>query len=224
LFINYVQQHGPQADALYLLGDLFEVWLGDQTSLPDYSDVIKCLATVAKTTPIFAIRGNRDFTLGKRFAKASGTQLLSDPYTIDLYGRKTLISHGDLLCTDDVDYQRYRKIANNPLIKWLALTLIPAGKKRDIAKNMRAASKKAQAEKQSDIMDVNHDAVIDWFREHDVQQIIHGHTHRPKQHHYEIDGVAKQRWVLGDWYSQGSVLRVDSETGAELLELNLAEG
>jgi UDP-2,3-diacylglucosamine hydrolase len=223
LFIDYLQQHGPQADAIYLLGDLFEVWLGDKTSLPDYADVIRCFANLAPTTPIYVLRGNRDFTLGKQFAAASGTQLLGDPHIIDLYGVSTLISHGDLLCTDDIDYQRYRTIANNPLVKWLALTLIPDSRKRDIAKNMREASKKAQAEKQSEIMDVNHDAVISWFRQYRVQQIIHGHTHRPKQHHYEVDGDNKQRWVLGDWYSQGSVLRVDSNNGAELLQLSLAQ-
>ena len=222
LFINYLNEHGPKADAVYLLGDLFEVWLGDKVSLGDYEDVIACFRTLSQTTPLFVLRGNRDFLLGEAFAKASAVTLLNDPQVIDLYGTSTLITHGDLLCTDDVNYQRYRKIATNRAVQWLALNLIPDRKKREIARNMREASRRAQAQKQGDIMDVNHDEVRHWFNRHKVSQMIHGHTHRPGQHQYDTNMGTAQRWVLGDWYTQGSVIKVTAKAGPELQQLALS--
>lgn len=218
LFIDYLSTHGPEADAVYLLGDIFEVWLGDNVSLDDHQEVISCLKALSKTTPVYSMRGNRDFLLGKAFEAASGTQLLNDPQVVNLYDTPTLITHGDLLCTDDVNYQRYRKIATNKLVQWLALNLIPNSKKRKIAADMRAASKRAQSEKTGDIMDVNNDEVMRWFTQHNVARIIHGHTHRPGSHEYANN---QQRWVLGDWYTQGSVLRLSATSGPELLTLNL---
>lgn len=221
LFISYLEQHGAQADAVYLLGDLFEVWLGDAVSLPDYPEVISCLKRLSQQTRLYVQRGNRDFMLAQGFADASGAELLSDPSCISLYGKKTLISHGDLLCTDDVNYQRYRRIVSNKAVQWLALHLIPDAKKRDIAKKMRATSKKAQSGKQSQIMDVNQDAVRQWFSDYGVAQMIHGHTHRPDSHEYEINGSAVQRWVLGDWYEQGSVLTASNDGQLQLESLAL---
>lgn len=224
LFIDYLAEHGAQADAIYLLGDLFEVWLGDKVSLPDYRNVISTLSSLVRGgTPIFAMRGNRDFLLSTQFSAASGITLLKDPAVIDLYGKPTLISHGDLLCTDDVQYQRFRKIVNNKVVQWLALHLIPDSRKRKISQDMREASKRAQAEKTADIMDVNTDAVMQWFRRYNVAQLIHGHTHRPGVHRYELGNKTVQRWVLGDWYTQGSVLKVCTGEDPELQTLSLAK-
>lgn len=223
LFIDYLAQHGPDADAVYLLGDLFEVWLGDKVSIPDYPAVIKALQTlVADGTAVFVMRGNRDFMLRQPFADATGATLLADPSVIDLYGTATLISHGDLLCTDDVPYQRFRKIVNNKMVQWLALHLIPDSRKRKIAADMRAASKRAQSDKPATVMDVNTNAVTQWFEQYGVRQMIHGHTHRPARHDYKLNGTTATRWVLGDWYTQGSVLKVSADSLPDLQTLQLS--
>lgn len=223
LFLDYLEAHAPQADALYLLGDVFEVWLGDKLSLVDHEKVITALKTLSdQGLPIYVMRGNRDFMFGKRFAAASGATLLDDPTTIDLYGTATLLSHGDLLCTDDINYQKYRRIATNPIVKWLALHCIPDVYKQRIANKMRAASKRAQQQKQNDIMDVSDAAVRDWFMQHDVSQMIHGHTHRPRHHRYEINHRQAIRWVLGDWYTQGSVLKVTADGHFDLQQLAIS--
>ena len=222
LFIDYLAEHGTDADAVYLLGDLFEVWLGDKVSLPDYADVIDALQKLVKQgTPVFVMRGNRDFMLRQPFADATGATLMPDPSVIDLYGTPTLISHGDLLCTDDVPYQRFRKITNNRLLQWLALHAIPDSRKRKIAADMRAASQRAQSVKTADVMDVNADAVTQWFEHYNVTQMIHGHTHRPARHDYELNASTATRWVLGDWYTQGSVLKVSADNGPALQTLQL---
>lgn len=221
LLLSYLNKHGKQAEAIYLLGDIFEVWLGDKVSMPDYADVIDCLKQLSQHTDIFAMRGNRDFLLGKQFANASGVTLLNDPSVIDLFGQATLISHGDQLCTDDVSYQRFRKVVSNRAVQWLALTLIPNKKKRAIARKLRDASKQAQQQKQSAIMDANTDAVSQWFKHFNVGQMIHGHTHRPQAHTHQVNGQNCTRWVLGDWYEQGSVLIAYEDGSFKLTALPL---
>lgn len=223
LFLDYIKAHAPQADALYLLGDIFEVWLGDKVSLEDYPEVISTLKELSdQGLAIYVMRGNRDFLFGDRFQKATGAKLLNDPALIDLYGTQTLLTHGDLLCTDDINYQKYRRIATNKAVQWLALHCIPDRYKRRIASNMREASRRAQSKKQSQIMDVNDGEVRDWFKRYNVKQMIHGHTHRPASHQYTLGSATAERWVLGDWYTQGSVLRVSADGKFDLQQLALS--
>ena len=224
LFVQTLEQHAGKADAVYLLGDLFEVWLGDTVSLPDYPDIVGAMRQLVNAgTALFVMRGNRDFMLSQGFAEATGATLLADTVVVDLYGTKTLISHGDQLCTDDVSYQRFRKVVTRPWVQWLALHCIPDSKKRRIAADIRAASKKAQTQKQADIMDVNNQAVTAWFERYGVSEMIHGHTHRPKQHQHTVNGQTATRWVLGDWYSQGSLLTVHKNGEKTLQALPLAD-
>jgi len=225
LFIDYLKAHAPQADALYLLGDVFEVWLGDKLSLREHHAVIAELRALSDGgLPIYVMRGNRDFLYGKRFESATGAVLLDDPTVIDLFGTPTLLSHGDILCTDDINYQKYRRIISNKAVQWLAVYGIPDSYKQRIANKMRAASKRAQSQKQSDIMDVNEAAVRSWFEQYQVPQMIHGHTHRPGKHEYTVNGQTSLRWVLGDWYHQGSVLKVSADGEFDLQQLALSTG
>jgi UDP-2,3-diacylglucosamine hydrolase len=201
-----------EASSLYIIGDLFDAWLGDdQLRDPMAATVAASLAErAARGTRIFLQRGNRDFLLGERFAQASGATLLPDAVVHDLDGTPTLIMHGDQLCTDDVDYQRFRSFWQNPAHRRRALAL-PYVVRRGIATALRAGSQRAMASKPEAIMDVNADAVEAAFRSHDVARLIHGHTHRPAHHRSQVDGVERDRWVLADWYAAGSYLCVDAQ-------------
>jgi UDP-2,3-diacylglucosamine hydrolase len=204
---------GPVADAatLYIIGDLFDAWLGDdQLRDPLAASVAKALSRRASAgTTIHVQRGNRDFLLGQRFAAASGATLLPDAVVADLYGIRTLIMHGDQLCTDDVDYQRFRAFWQDPTHRRRAEAL-PYLLRRGIAGLLRAGSRRAMSGKSEAIMDVNAAAVEAAFLEHDVTRMIHGHTHRPARHALHVAGRAMERWVLADWYEAGSYLRVDA--------------
>jgi UDP-2,3-diacylglucosamine hydrolase len=201
----------PDASALYIIGDLFDAWLGDdQLRDPLAAGVAASLAQrAASGTRVYLQRGNRDFLLGEKFARASGAVLLADAVVHDLHGTPTLIMHGDQLCTDDVDYQRFRAFWQDPRHRRRALAL-PYVVRRGIAGALRAGSKRAMATKPEAIMDVNTQAVDAAFRQHNVARLIHGHTHRPAHHRLEVDGRASDRWVLADWYAAGSYLRVDA--------------
>ncbi len=208
-------------DAVYILGDLFEYWLGDDC-------VDKTAQTVSDTlnnyhqktnTPIYFIHGNRDFLLGNDYAHRCGMKILPELVEINLYGVKTLILHGDTLCTDDVDYQQFRDKVRDP--QWQAKTLkLPAWVRRLKALQMRYKSKKANAGKTESIMDVARLSVENVMREHKVTQMIHGHTHRPNIHEFELDGKIAKRYVVGDWYTQGSALEVTASR-CELITLSL---
>jgi UDP-2,3-diacylglucosamine hydrolase len=206
---------GAAADAaaLYIIGDLFDAWLGDdQLRDPLAADVAAGLAQRASSgTSIYLQRGNRDFMLGQRFAAASDATLLPDAVVHDLYGTRTLIMHGDQLCTDDIEYQRFRAFWQDPAHRRRAEAL-PYFMRRGIASLLRAGSRRAISTKSEAIMDVNNGAVEAAFLEHDVTRLIHGHTHRPARHTLRVAGRAMERWVLADWYEAGSYLRVD-ETG-----------
>jgi UDP-2,3-diacylglucosamine hydrolase len=203
---------GPAAgaDALYALGDLFDAWLGDdQLRDPIASGVAAAFAGLSRAgTKVHLQRGNRDFLLGERFAAASGATLLADEVVHDLYGTRTLIMHGDQLCTDDVGYQRYRAYWQDPAHRKRVLAL-PYVVRRGIAATLRAASRRATADKSEAIMDVNADAVVSALRKHGVTRLIHGHTHRPARHEIMVDARKCERWVLADWYERASYLRVD---------------
>lgn len=215
LFVSFLRDQAPKADALYILGDLFEVWLGDDDSSPHNQAIIDALHELTTSgTPVYLMHGNRDFLMGEVFEQRAGGKLLPEPSVIDLYGTPTLILHGDTLCTDDVAYQEFRSMVRDP--QWQQQFLShPIEERARIAGEVRDENDKEKALKTADIMDVNTDAVIHTFREHNINQIIHGHTHRPAIHDLDVDGNAAKRIVLGDWYTQGSVLRC-SATGCVL--------
>jgi len=220
LFRRFAAQcHG--ADALYVLGDLFEAWVGDDEDGPVADAVAGALHGVADAgTPVFVLHGNRDFLMGAGFAARSGATLLPDPTRIDLYGEAVLISHGDALCTDDIEYQQLRRLLRDP--HWQADFLAKGlAERRAMAVALRQQSREATQAKAEDIMDVNQEAVARMMREHAVVRLIHGHTHRPAMHEFDLDGTPAWRIVLGDWYDQGSVLSC-SARGCELRRLPLS--
>lgn len=214
LFLKFLQQQASGADALYILGDLFEAWLGDDAIPPEAETILSAMKQLHDHgTPVFAMHGNRDFLLGEGFARLSGCTLLDDPTVIDLYGTPTLLMHGDLLCTDDIPYQEMRSMLRAP--EWVADFLgKPVEERIAFAQALRERSKKETGEKDEVIMDVNSDTVQNYLSQYQVTQLIHGHTHRPAVH-YENNHT---RFVLGDWYEQGSVLSCD-ETGCVLNSL-----
>ncbi len=220
LFLDFLATRGRHADALYILGDLFEAWIGDDDDSELNQAVCRGLSRCADTgSPVFIMHGNRDFLLGKRFAQQAHCTLLDDPARIDLYGVPTLLMHGDLLCTDDTEYQDFRRIAHSA--SWqqelLSKTLV---ERRVIAVEMRRISREKTGGKPESIMDVNPGAVIDSMTTHGATRLIHGHTHRPAVHELAIGGVPAQRIVLGDWYEQGSVLEC-TPAGCELQVLDI---
>jgi UDP-2,3-diacylglucosamine hydrolase len=218
LFLDFMATRATQADALYILGDLFEVWLGDDFIPPDAQMIVDALRKYSDSGhELFIMHGNRDFLVGERFAELSGCQLLPDPSLIDLYGTQTLIGHGDLLCTDDVDYMKFRQQVRNP--QWQQAFLAKSVEERiALAKQARDESKKQTSNLAEAIMDANQGTVEQVMADHGVTQMIHGHTHRPNVHHFNLDNQQRTRIVLGDWYEQGSVLEC-SEQGCQLQTL-----
>ncbi len=214
-FIEFLDQKARHADALFLLGDLFDEWLGDDDDNPPHPEV--CDALAALTTiglPISVVQGNHDFLLGKKFAKRSGCTLLGDHTVIDVYGTATLIMHGDTLCTHDVNYQAFRKMVRNPVMQKMFLSM-SLTKRAQRAADIRRTSGKDVALKTDEIMDVAPEAVDEIMRKHKVHHLIHGHTHRPAIHNFRVNDGEATRIVLGDWYEQDSVLIWD-ETGYRL--------
>lgn len=212
LFGRFIDSEARQADALYILGDLFEAWVGDDD--PSEAGALVASKLHALTTsgvPVHFIRGNRDFLVGDTYAQRCGMTLLDDPSVITLHGTPTLILHGDLLCTDDTAYQQFRAQTRNP--QWQAQFLAqPLPARLAFAEQARAASKARYGElvakgMAETIGDIAPSTVQDWFARYGVTRMIHGHTHRPAIHD---EGNGNTRIVLGDWYEQGSVLRVDA--------------
>ena len=212
-FIAWLGRQAGQAEALYILGDLFEAWIGDDDTAPLCQQVSDALHDCVEAgTPIMLMHGNRDFLIGEQFLRASACQLITDPAIIDLYGRRTLIMHGDLLCSDDHEYQALRNTVRDPAWQQ-ALLAKPLEARRKLARQMRSESRRSITGKSDDIMDVNPDTVTEFMTQFETDLLIHGHTHRPAIHQA---GTAT-RIVLGDWYEQGSVLRV-TQDGQFLLD------
>ncbi|APZ42337.1 UDP-2,3-diacylglucosamine diphosphatase [Acidihalobacter ferrooxydans] len=208
LLTRFMTERAAQAEGLYILGDLFEYWIGDDDVRPGLEPVIDALRRLTDGgVSAYFMAGNRDFLVGEGFAAATGCTLLDDPASIDLYGVPTLLMHGDTLCTDDVTYMQLRKQLRDPAFQAGFLAL-PVAQRRVQAEALRRQSREATSTKAMDIMDVNADAVCDALRSHGVHRLIHGHTHRPASHTLAIDGQPAERIVLGDWYTQGSVLSV----------------
>ena len=211
LFLDFLKETASQTEALYILGDLFEAWIGDDYIEPALDPVIKALRSLNDNSiPVFVMSGNRDFLMGERFELATGCRLINDPIVIDLYGTQTLLMHGDTLCTDDLDYQKLRQQFHDPAWQREFLSS-PVEKRLAFAQHAREESKRETSKKASEIMDVNQEAVNNALREHNVTQMIHGHTHRPDTHEFMLDDRVVTRIVLGDWYHQGSVLTCSEE-------------
>lgn len=205
-FERFVHDEAAKTCALYILGDLFESWIGDDDDDAVATRVADALATLRGRVPVYFMHGNRDFLVGEQFAQRAGMTLLDDPTIIDLGGERTLLMHGDTLCTDDADYQRFRSVVREPA--WQAQFLAkPLPERRAFAAQARGESRKQTAMKAAEIMDVNAEAVRAAMRAHGVRRLIHGHTHRPATHRFELDGAPAERIVLGDWYEQSSCLR-----------------
>ena len=206
-FLRFLGGSAHGANALYILGDLFETWIGDDDDSALVARVAAALADLrAHGVPIYFMHGNRDFLLGAEYAKRSGMALLQDPTVIELDGERTLLMHGDTLCTDDIEYQRFRTLVHDPA--WQAQFLAkPLVDRREFAAQARGESRRQTAMKPAEIMDVNAAAVESAMRAHGVRRLIHGHTHRPATHRFELDGTIAERIVLGDWYEQSSVLK-----------------
>lgn len=211
LFLDFLRRRARAADALYILGDLFEYWIGDEAiEQEEFRAIVHGLRELtAAGTPVFVMHGNRDFLMADGFEKASGCRLLADPARVDLHGIPTLLMHGDSLCIDDIEYMAFRVQVRNPA--WQREFLAKSVAERDrIVRDFREISKNSTASKKPEIMDVNQNAVEAIMREYGVRRLIHGHTHRPKEHVFTLDGQSARRMVLGDWYEQGSVLSVDA--------------
>lgn len=219
LFFEFLNTIASHAEALYVLGDLFEYWPGDDDlAEPLHTDVAAAFSHLNEIgVKLYLMHGNRDFLMGKAFCKATGMTMLPDPSIIDLYGTPTLLMHGDTLCTDDVNYQSFRAQVRST--NWQNAFLDkPLTERKTIIEGMRNKSKEAQAEKPDEILDVNPLAVYEALRAHGYPRLIHGHTHRPAKHLHFIDDKTCERWVLTDWYAHGGYLRCD-QTGCEMLAL-----
>jgi UDP-2,3-diacylglucosamine hydrolase len=209
--LAFLAGEARSAEALYLLGDLFEFWIGDDVLTETAREVAVALRAVSDAgVPCHFMHGNRDFLVGETWAGRAGVKLLPEETVVDLYGEPTLLLHGDTLCTDDVEYQAFRAQVRNPAWQAEFLALSPR-ERLAVAQQARDASKAHTAQAAMEIMDVNAGAVADAFRRHGVRRMIHGHTHRPDVHHVDIDGEPRERIVLADWYETGSVLRVTAD-------------
>jgi len=213
-FFRFLAGEATRAQELYVLGDLFEYWAGDDELRDPAGDPLAGAAAAAfrglvqRGVRICLMHGNRDFLLAGEFCGASGARLLDDPTVAEINGSRSLLMHGDTLCTDDADYQAWRSTARSA--SWQRDFLAqPLAARHQAIKGLREKSKAVIAAKPAEIMDVNADAVRDAFRRHGVRRLIHGHTHRPARHEIEVDGATCERWVLPDWYGRGGYLALD---------------
>lgn len=208
-FIRFLCNHTTDAKALFILGDFFEMWLGDDDRNAFTVSIAKHLNAASQNLPIYFIHGNRDFAIGRKFAAAAGIQLLPEQQVIDLFGEQTVLLHGDELCTRDIAYMKFRKKARGWW--WPRLvSAIPLPIRRQLASRGREVSKQNQRGLSADIMDVTPDEVVKVCEHHQVRQMIHGHTHRPGYHEHNTQFGRAKRVVLGDWYTQSSVLIADA--------------
>ncbi|HEY7674099.1 MAG TPA: UDP-2,3-diacylglucosamine diphosphatase [Burkholderiales bacterium] len=218
-FFDFLRGPARAAQALYILGDLFEYWAGDDDRDDSFNaSVIAALAGFSRSGPaLHLMHGNRDFLLGRDFARACDAHLIADPHAVDLYKTPTLLMHGDTLCTDDKDYQRFRTEVRSP--DWQKRFLAqPLAQRKEQIESLRRASESEKRRKAPEIMDVNNEAVDAVLRENGYPRLIHGHTHRPARHEHRVDGRVCERWVLADWYRTGSYLCCD-EAGCTPVQL-----
>ena len=209
-FIHFLATKATQADELYILGDLFEFWIGDDEQSPLQQQITLALKTLSEQgCRLFYSHGNRDFMIGKRFARECGMKLLPPIFSCEMAGERTLLLHGDQLCTDDEAYQRFRRITSWPWLQWVFLHL-PLSRRVKIAQQIRQGSHKGKQQKSRSIMDVTPSSVNDCFAQHQATLMIHGHTHRPMIHELSLDNGQKvRRIVLGDWNTDLWYLQID---------------
>jgi len=217
-FDSFLQGPARAAEALYILGDLFETWVGDDDEDAERARVCAALRALSDAgVACHVCHGNRDFLLGSGFEQRTGCRLLADPTIIDLYGERVLLTHGDALCTADLSYQRLRSVVRDPAWQRRFLRL-PLATRRALADEARAGSRAHTGLSAAGIMDASEEAVVRVMSRCGVRKLVHGHTHRPAVHELMLDGAGAQRIVLGAWYEQGSCLRWDAR-GYELLSL-----
>lgn len=211
-FFRFLENEAIEADKLYILGDLFEAWVGDDDDSLYLKEVAQAIYKLSKTgTQIYYIHGNRDFLLGERYAKQAGMTLLPEVDTMDLYGQLAVIMHGDTLCTRDIGYQEFRKKSRSWW--WQAIVKsLPLFIRKKMAANYRKRSAVATSMKSQEIMDVTESEVVKCLELNQSQLLIHGHTHRPAVHQVKANGKTAQRIVLGDWYEQGAWLKVTPDS------------
>ena len=210
-FLSFLDETASKSEKLYILGDLFEAWIGDDLQNDFIKEIRHALKETNKTTEIFIMHGNRDFLIGPEFATSSGMKLLSDPYIEEMFGKSVLLMHGDLLCIDDVDYQSFRKTSRDK--KWQEEFLSKSLKERQkIAKDLRDISKRATSQKEEEIMDVTPSEVLNTMERSSVNLLIHGHTHRPDCHDIQINNQPAKRMVLGDWDQYGWYIWMNSDS------------
>jgi UDP-2,3-diacylglucosamine hydrolase len=211
-FQFFIKQIAPKAEALYILGDLFEYWAGDDDmDSPFHLEITTALRTLSiQGTAIHIMHGNRDFLMNKHLAEACHAKLLTDPIMLDLYGKPTLLSHGDALCTDDTAYLAFRQQVRNTTWQKKFLEL-PLKQRKDQIEQVRAKSESDKQHKSMSIMDVNLQAVNEMLIEYNFPRFIHGHTHRPAHHLHHIEGHTCDRWVLGDWDKHANALHCEAD-------------
>lgn len=210
-FFRFLGDEACHADELYILGDLFEMWVGDDDDSSLARQVGQALADLSRSgTRLYLMHGNRDFLLGESFCRTIGATLLSDPHRFELAGEATLLMHGDSLCIDDPEYQQFRAMVRNPAWQQDAMQKT-LEERRALARQLRMASSEANSNKAADIMDVNADEVLRQLQKHDCTRLIHGHTHRPKRHPVSLPQTSGERIVLGDWDSLGWVLDITDD-------------
>lgn len=208
-FIGFLEGKARSAGALYVLGDLFEYWIGDDDLEEPFNAVMAGLlrALTRAGVPVYFMHGNRDFLLGEAFCRATGAELLPDPSVVQIDGQPTLLVHGDTLCTDDHDYQNWRRVARSE--QWQREFLArPRDERRRMILGLREKSKAVIQAKPAEIMDVNDGAVVEALQAHGVSRLVHGHTHRAGRHEHGVDGRRCERWVLPDWYGAGGYLEI----------------
>lgn len=210
-FLGLLESEALGADALYILGDLFESWIGDDDPNEHYATIKQAMRKLGdQGVPVYFMHGNRDFMIGEDFAAETGVTILPDPYVLDIHGSSVLLSHGDAYCTDDVEYQAVRKMARDP--QWQAMMRTKSIAERlAFAAQARATSMAHGGAVNEEITDVNGDAIEQALRDANVRMMLHGHTHRPHVHSLTVDEQECTRIVLGDWFERGSVVRWDED-------------
>jgi UDP-2,3-diacylglucosamine hydrolase len=209
-FFSFIEEKASRAASLYILGDLFEYWIGDDDLDSPFNAVVAgFLRNLSRGgVALHVMHGNRDFLMGARFCEATGARLLGDPSALAVAGEKTALLHGDTLCTDDEDYQAWRLVARSS--RWQAEFLAkPLAERRHVIMGLREKSREVVSAKPAEIMDVNDAAVRNAFGELGVRRMVHGHTHRAARHSLEVGGIACERWVLPDWYGRGGYLEIE---------------
>lgn len=208
-FLQFLQQRAAACEALYILGDFFEVWVGDDDMSPFQHSIADALRALSDSgTRIYLMHGNRDFMLGQAFCQQAGCSLLKDPCVVAFGGEQVLLMHGDSLCTQDIGYMRMRKLLRNPVSLWL-LRHLSLSKRQQLGQKLRSQSKVNTRQKSLNITDVTAEEIPRIMAKYGVRRLIHGHTHRPATHHLQVAGQAAQRIVLGDWDQQGWALQID---------------